>query len=62
MKYARAYGVLLFLSVCCRLFGGTPQTGVEPTRSDFNPPRFQFAIESAYLLGAINAPTGYVGE
>ena len=28
-------------------------------RSDFNPQRFEFAIESGYLLGAINAPAGY---
>src|SRR4029077_20145614 len=59
MKYARACAVLLFLSVCFRLVGGTPETQVESVRSDFNPPRFDFAIESGYLLGAINAPAGY---
>ena len=59
MKYARACAVLLFLSVCFRLFGGTPETQVESVRSGFNPQRFEFAIESGYLLGAINAPAGY---
>jgi len=59
MKYARAWAVLLFLSVCFRLFGGTSQTQVESVRSDFNPQRFEFAIESGYLLGTINAPAGY---
>src|SRR6184192_4507668 len=59
MKHARASAVLLFLSNCFYLFGGTTETQVEPGRSDFNPPRFEFAIESAYLLGAINAPASY---
>ena len=59
MKHARIYAVLLFLSLCSVLFGGTPETQVESARSDFNPPRFDFAIESGYLLGAINAPAGY---
>ena len=59
MKHARASAVLLFLSNCFYLFGGTTETLVEPGRSDFNPPRFEFAIESAYLLGAINAPASY---
>ena len=59
VKYAGACAVSLFLSVSFRLFGGTPETQVEPVRSDFNPQRFDFAIESAYLLGAINAPAGY---
>jgi len=59
MKLARASAVLLFLSNCFYLFGGTIETQVEPGRSDFNPPRFEFAIESAYLLGAINAPASY---
>src|SRR6266571_5276940 len=59
MKLARASAVLLFLSNCFYLFGGTTETLVEPGRSDFNPPRFEFAIESAYLLGAINAPASY---
>ena len=59
MKSACACAVLLFLSVCFGLFGGTPETQVESVRSDFNPQRFEFAIESAYFLGAINAPAGY---
>ena len=59
MKYARACAVLLFLSVCFRLFGGTSETQVESVRSNLNPQRFEFAIESGYLLGAINAPAGY---
>ena len=59
MKHARASAVLLFLSICLRVFGGTPETGVEQATPQFNPPRFEFALESAYLLGAINAPVSY---
>ena len=59
MKYSRACAALFFLSVCFPIFGGAPETQIESVRSDFNPRRFDFAIESAYLLGAINAPAGY---
>jgi lipid A 3-O-deacylase len=59
MKQARAFFVLLFLSSCFPLLGGTTETQVEPVRSDFNPQRIEFSIESAYLLGAINAPASY---
>ena len=59
MKHARASAVLLSLSICLRLLGGTPETHVEAITPQFNPQRFEFALESAYLLGAINAPTSY---
>jgi opacity protein-like surface antigen len=59
MKYARASAVLLFLSICARLLGGASESRVEQATSQFNPPRFEFALESAYLLGAINAPASY---
>ncbi len=59
MKHARASAVLFLLSSCFRLLGGTPETGVEAMTPQFNPPRFEFALESAYLLGAINAPASY---
>jgi hypothetical protein len=59
MNHARASAVLLFLSNCFHLFGGSTEMQVQPVRSDFNPPPFEFAIQSAYLLGAINAPASY---
>ena len=59
MKMFRGCAVVLFLSTCCRLLGGTTESPVEPVGSDFNPQRFEFAIESGYLLGAISAPAGY---
>src|SRR5262249_50803486 len=58
MKYARACA-LSFLSVCFRLFGGTPETQVESVRSDFDPHRIEFALETGYLFGAINPPADY---
>ena len=59
MKRARTSALVLFLSSCFRLFGGTSETHVEAMTPQFNPPRFEFALESAYLLGAINAPASY---
>ena len=59
MKMFRGCAVVLFLSAYCRLFGGMNESRVEPVRSDFNPQRFELAIESGYLLGAINGPAGY---
>jgi len=59
MKQARACVVLLFLSSSLRLFGGTTESRVEAASPQFNPQRFEFAIESGYLLGAINAPASY---
>ena len=59
MKYRRASAVLLFLSICSGLFGGPPENRVEAMTPQFNPQRFEFALESAYLLGAINAPASY---
>ena len=59
MKHARTAAALLFLSICLRLLGGTPETRVESMTSQFNPQRFEFVLESAYLLGAINAPASY---
>jgi lipid A 3-O-deacylase len=59
MKYTRACAVLLFLSVCFQLFGGTAETQIEPVGSDFNPARIEFALETGYLFGAINPPEDY---
>jgi len=59
MKHACACAVLFFLSSCVRLLGGTTESRVEPAIPEFNPQRFEVAIESGYLLGAINAPASY---
>ena len=60
MKYAHASAVLLFVSVCFRLFGGTPETNAQATTGDeFNPNRIEFALQTGYLFGAINPPADY---
>jgi Lipid A 3-O-deacylase (PagL) len=56
---SRACAVLLFLNGCFQLLGGTPETQVESMRDEFNPHRIEFALESSYLLGAINPPVDY---
>src|SRR5690242_14383801 len=60
MKYCNACAVLLFLSACFRVFGGTPETKVQPVAvNEFNPHRIEFALETGYLIGAINPPADY---
>ncbi len=60
MKYAHAIAVLLFVSVCFRLLGGTPETNVQAMASDeFDPHSIEFALQTGYLLGAINPPADY---
>jgi hypothetical protein len=59
MKYARGCAVLLFLIVCFPVFGGASETQVEPVRSDFDPHRIEFALQTGYLFGAINPPVDY---
>jgi hypothetical protein len=58
MKYARICAVF-FLVANLRLFGGTAESRVEAVNPGFNPQRVEFAIESAYLVGAINPPADY---
>ena len=58
MKRAGTYAVL-FLTSCVPLCGGTSETRIAPITPQFDPPRFEFALESAYLLGSINAPASY---
>ena len=60
MKYAKGSAVLVFVSVCFQLFGGTPETNVQAIATDeFNPHRIEFALDTGYLFGAINPPTDY---
>jgi opacity protein-like surface antigen len=44
---------------CSHVFCGVEQPPVATATEEFNPERFEFAIESGYLFGAINPPTGY---
>jgi hypothetical protein len=54
------------ISVACALlfassqtFAGTAQRPTEPILTEFNPHRFELALESAYLFGVINPPQDY---
>jgi hypothetical protein len=42
-----------------KAFGGIEQTRVAAATEELNPQRFEFAVESGYLFGAINPPTSY---
>jgi lipid A 3-O-deacylase len=59
MKTLRAFaGYLLVLASSVAFAGSEPQQAVTATE-EFNPQRFELALESAYLFGAINPPTDY---
>ncbi|MBX6326188.1 MAG: acyloxyacyl hydrolase [Chthoniobacterales bacterium] len=60
MKLRRASAILVFILGCRAAFGGSQESqGTSPAIGELNPDRFEFAIESAYLLGAINPPASY---
>jgi opacity protein-like surface antigen len=57
---------LFYVSVACalllassQLFAGIAQRPTEPVSTEFNPHRFEVAIESGYLFGVINPPRDY---
>ena len=47
------------LLACSKTFGGVEQSPVAAITEEFNPQRFEFAIESGFLFGAINPPANY---
>jgi lipid A 3-O-deacylase len=59
MKTLRAFIACAFVLSWSQSFGGTAESRVEAVSNELNPQRFEFAIESGYLLGAINAPASY---
>ena len=59
MKRLRALTACALILNCMRAFGGAEQSRVATATEEFNPPRFEFAIESAFLFGAINPPASY---
>lgn len=44
---------------CSQTFGGTEQQHTDIATDVLNPQRFEFAVESGYLFGAINPPADY---
>src|SRR5882724_8949481 len=47
------------LLACSPTFAGVEQPPVATATEEFNPQRFEFAIESGFLFGAINPPQSY---
>jgi opacity protein-like surface antigen len=59
MKMLRACGICVLMLTRSHVFCGVESTQIATATEEFNPQRFEFAIESGYLFGAINPPTGY---
>src|SRR5436190_16113460 len=59
MKKLRAFCACAVVLACSHGFAGTEQVRSEATTDELNPQRFELALESAYLLGAINPPVDY---
>jgi len=59
MKTLRALVGCALVITCSHSFGGAAESQVEAVANELNPQRFELAIESGYLLGAINAPASY---
>jgi lipid A 3-O-deacylase len=59
MKALRLCFACAVLLACSQTFAGVEQPPVVTATEEFNPQRFEFAIESGYLFGAINPPTSY---
>ena len=59
MKSLRVCFACVVLLACSQTFGGIEQPRVATATEELNPQRFEFAIESGYLFGAINPPASY---
>src|SRR6266576_2979750 len=59
MKPLHAFAACAIVLTCLQTFAGTEQPRAEATAEELNPQRFELAVESGYLFGAINPPTDY---
>ena len=59
MKLFRASLACTLLFAGSQAFAGVAQPLTEPVMTEFNPHRFELALESAYLFGVINPPRDY---
>src|SRR6266545_4525767 len=59
MKVFHVSAVCVLLLACSQAFAGIAQPPAEPVTTEFDPHRFEVAVESAYLLGVINPPRDY---
>ena len=59
MKMLRVSFVCVLLFICSQAFGGIAESATGSTGEELNPKRFDLALESGYLFGAINPPASY---
>jgi hypothetical protein len=59
MKALRLCFACAVLLACSQTFAGVEPPSVATATEEFNPQRFDFAIESGFLFGAINPPASY---
>jgi len=59
MKALRICIGCITLSICSYTFAGNQGQPVVSAIEEFNPHRFELALETGYLFGAINPPTDY---
>src|ERR1700752_698250 len=59
MKGLRAFAAGALILNCMQAFGGDEQARVATATEEFNPQRFELALESGYLFGAISPPANY---
>ena len=59
MKPLCALAACAIVLVYSQGFGGTEPSPAAGTAEELNPQRFEFALESGYLFGAINPPQDY---
>ena len=59
MKTLCAFAACVIVLACSQIFAGTEQARSEATTEELNPQRFELAVESGYLFGAINPPQDY---
>src|SRR6201982_2043813 len=59
MKTLRALAACAIVFIYSPTFGGTEQPRTEAATEELNPQRFELAVESGYLFGAINPPASY---
>jgi hypothetical protein len=59
MKPVRVLTACAIVFFCSQAFGGMESSPSAVTPEELNPQRFEFALESGYLFGAINPPQDY---
>jgi hypothetical protein len=59
MKTLRAVAACALVLTSWQTFAGTDRQAAATATEEFNPQRFEFALETGYLFGAINPPADY---